>query len=143
VINEQGIIQHWNSCATSTFHYSAEDAIGQNISFLMPEPHRSHHDSYLRHYLTTGERRVIGKPRDVPIVTARGEALICSLKVSCLFDARTGQLEVRGGGRLQFSQSSLKPSPGYLPSETLAVMQCAIGERDECDRDAAVHRPFA
>jgi PAS domain S-box-containing protein len=82
VINEQGIIQRWNTCASSTFHFAAEDAIGQNISFLMPEPYRSQHDSFLKQYLGTGERKVIGKPRNVPVVTGQGVKLMCSLKVS-------------------------------------------------------------
>jgi PAS domain S-box-containing protein len=81
VITHDGTIQQWNACAAATFHYSADEAIGQNISFLMPEPHRSQHDGYLSHYLETGERNVIGKPRNVPVVTGKGEKLICSLKV--------------------------------------------------------------
>jgi PAS domain S-box-containing protein len=82
VVDEQGIIQRWNACAAETFEYSAEKAIGQNISFLMPEPYRSQHDGYLKHYLQTGERKVIGKPRNVPVITGGGRHLICSLKVS-------------------------------------------------------------
>jgi PAS domain S-box-containing protein len=82
VITHDGTIQQWNACAAATFHYTAEDAIGQNINFLMPEPHRSQHDGYLNHYLQTGERKVIGKPRNVPVVTGKGEKLVCSLKVS-------------------------------------------------------------
>jgi two-component system, LuxR family, sensor kinase FixL len=48
---------------------------------LMPEPFRSRHDGFLARYLETGEKRVIGKPRDVPVVTKAGEVRICNLKV--------------------------------------------------------------
>jgi PAS domain S-box-containing protein len=81
VITQDGVIHRWNACAAATFQYSANEAIGKNINFLMPEPHRSQHDGYLKHYLQTGERKVIGKPRNVPVVTGKGDKLICSLKV--------------------------------------------------------------
>lgn len=83
MINEAGIIQKWNACASSTFGYSAGDTIGKNISLLMPEPHRSQHDSYLKRYLDTGEHRVIGKAREVPVLTKKGKRLTCTLKVAC------------------------------------------------------------
>jgi two-component system sensor kinase FixL len=39
--------------------------IGQNVSRLMPSPHREAHDGYLERYLRTGERRIIGVGRVV------------------------------------------------------------------------------
>ena len=39
--------------------------VGQNIKMLMPTPHREQHDGYLKRYLTTGERRIIGIGRIV------------------------------------------------------------------------------
>jgi two-component system sensor kinase FixL len=47
------------------FGYSEPEAIGKNISALMPEPDRSRHDGYLARYLKTGERRIIGIGRIV------------------------------------------------------------------------------
>jgi two-component system, LuxR family, sensor kinase FixL len=47
------------------FGYAAEEAIGRNVSILMPSPHREQHDAYLRHYRETGERRIIGIGRVV------------------------------------------------------------------------------
>lgn len=98
VVDEHGTIKHWNNCATATFKYPAGEAIGQNITFIMPEPHRSQHGEYLKRYLTTGEARVIGKPRDVPVITATGEVLVCSLKVSCLFKPLSERAEERVRG---------------------------------------------
>jgi len=65
VIDEHGIMQFFSSAAERQFGYSESEAIGRNISILMPEPDRSRHDGYLARYLKTGERRIIGIGRIV------------------------------------------------------------------------------
>ena len=65
VIDEHGIMQFFSSAAERQFGYSEPEAIGKNISALMPEPDRSRHDGYLARYLKTGERRIIGIGRIV------------------------------------------------------------------------------
>ena len=65
VIDEHGIMQFFSSAAERQFGYSEPEAIGKNISQLMPEPDRSRHDGYLARYLRTGERRIIGIGRIV------------------------------------------------------------------------------
>jgi len=65
VIDEHGIMQFFSSAAVRQFGYSEPEAIGKNISALMPEPDRSRHDGYLARYLKTGERRIIGIGRIV------------------------------------------------------------------------------
>ena len=54
-IDAQGLIQSFSKTATRLFGYSAEDAIGHNVSLLMPSPYREQHDAYLARYLATGE----------------------------------------------------------------------------------------
>ncbi|WMT73450.1 sensor protein FixL [Bradyrhizobium sp. Ash2021] len=65
VIDEHGIMQFFSSAAERQFGYTEAEAIGKNISALMPEPDRSRHDGYLARYLRTGERRIIGIGRIV------------------------------------------------------------------------------
>jgi len=65
VIDEHGIMQFFSSAAERQFGYTETEAIGKNISELMPEPDRSRHDGYLARYLKTGERRIIGIGRIV------------------------------------------------------------------------------
>jgi two-component system sensor kinase FixL len=65
VIDEHGIMQFFSSAAERQFGYTEPEAIGKNISVLMPEPDRSRHDGYIARYLTTGERRIIGIGRIV------------------------------------------------------------------------------
>src|SRR5690606_14567006 len=55
----------FNPAAEAMFGYSAAEAIGENVSLLMPEPHRSAHDSYLARYHRSGETSVVGHGRHV------------------------------------------------------------------------------
>jgi len=65
VIDEHGHVQEFSTAAERLFGHAAADMIGRNVSVLMPEPHRAAHDGYIGHYLSTGERRIIGIGRVV------------------------------------------------------------------------------
>ena len=65
VIDGNGIMQFFSSAAERQFGYSEQEAIGQNVSILMPSPDRSRHDGYLARYRSTGERHIIGIGRIV------------------------------------------------------------------------------
>lgn len=73
VINRRGGIESFNQMAEEIFGYSAAEAIGRNISMLMPSPFREEHDGYLLRYRNTGERRIIGTRREVAGLRRDGE----------------------------------------------------------------------
>jgi PAS domain S-box-containing protein len=64
-IDERGTIDMVNAAALRMFGYDAADLVGRNVSILMPSPHREAHDGYIRRYIETGERRIIGIGREV------------------------------------------------------------------------------
>ncbi|PSO17815.1 sensor protein FixL [Bradyrhizobium sp. MOS003] len=65
VIDGHGIMQLFSSAAERLFGWSEHEAIGQNVSVLMPEPDRTRHDSYLARYRTTNDPHIIGIGRIV------------------------------------------------------------------------------
>jgi two-component system sensor kinase FixL len=65
IIDERGRIESLSATAETLFGYTMAEAAGKNIKLFMPEPHRGQHDDYLKRYLRTGEKRIIGIGRIV------------------------------------------------------------------------------
>jgi two-component system sensor kinase FixL len=65
VIDGRGIIQLFSTAAERLFGWSEHEAIGKNVSILMPEPDRSRHDSYIARYRSTSDPHIIGIGRIV------------------------------------------------------------------------------
>lgn len=86
VIDQDGVVQSANPAAATIFGYGMEELVGRNISLLMPEPHRSQHDGYIRRYLTTGERRIIGTGREVEALHRDGSRLTIDLAIAQWWD---------------------------------------------------------
>lgn len=81
-INESGSIESWSRSAERLFAYTEEEILHRNVSVLMPEPHASAHDGYLRHFLQTGESRVMNTYREVEAVHKDGRRIAVDLGIS-------------------------------------------------------------
>lgn len=125
VIDAQGIIRGFNRAATGIFGYAPEEAIGRNVSLLMPEPFRSEHDRYIARHAATGERRIIGIGRDV-----RGRR-----KDGSIFPVALGVNEMRIGGKRAFVGTVRDISDRKQAEEkirhTLLALQKSNQELDE------------
>ena len=65
IINGDGLIEGFNAGAERLFGFSPEEAIGQNVCMLMPEPYRSEHGDYLASYLRSRTPKLIGSSREL------------------------------------------------------------------------------
>ncbi|UPK29264.1 sensor protein FixL [Bradyrhizobium sp. 195] len=65
VIDGHGIMQLFSTAAERLFGWPEHEAIGQNVSILMPEPDRTRHDGYIARYRTTSDPHIIGIGRIV------------------------------------------------------------------------------
>ena len=81
-IDHQGVIDTVNRATERLFQYREDELLGQNIKMLMPEPYRSEHDGYLRHYRKTGDRKIIGIGREVTGQRKDGSTFPMHLSVS-------------------------------------------------------------
>jgi len=81
VIDARGRIEAFNPAAERMFGYAEQEVLGQNVSVLMPEPHRTQHHAYLDHHLKTGERKIIGIGRAVNGMRKDGQVFPLHLSV--------------------------------------------------------------
>lgn len=81
VIDERGRISSFSAAAERLFGYEEKELIGANVSRLMPSPDRERHDDYLKHYCTTGEKRIIGIGRVVTGQRSNGTTFPLELSV--------------------------------------------------------------
>ncbi|MCA8972453.1 MAG: PAS domain S-box protein, partial [Planctomycetes bacterium] len=81
-IDTQGTILTANPPVERVFGWTREQLVGDHISVLMAEPFRSEHDDYVQRFLDTGERRAIGRVRQVLARHKDGHEFACELSVS-------------------------------------------------------------
>lgn len=65
VIDKNGIVLDINRSTELIFGRVREELIGENVSILMPSSYAHEHDEYIRKFLFTGDKKLIGTPRKV------------------------------------------------------------------------------
>ncbi len=81
-IDMQGIVRSYNKAAERIFGYTAAEAVGRNVKFLMPAPYTEEHDGYLARYLKERVPHVIGIGRKVQGLRKNGEVFPMKLAVT-------------------------------------------------------------
>lgn len=81
-IDDCGRIESFNKAAEAIFGYRAGEVLGQNVHMLMPPPYYDEHNAYIRNYLETGHRKIIGIGREVMGLRKDGSTFPLDLAVS-------------------------------------------------------------
>lgn len=79
-----------NRSARNMFGYQESELVGHNISVLMPEPHRSAHDGYIRAHMKTGVEKMIGTNRTVTAKRKDNSEFKCRLGLSKINPSEDG-----------------------------------------------------
>lgn len=64
-IDDSGIVESVNPATEKLFGFQAKEIVGNNVSMLMPNPYRDQHDGYLKNYIESGFKKIIGIGREV------------------------------------------------------------------------------
>ncbi|MEM7228655.1 MAG: PAS domain S-box protein [Planctomycetota bacterium] len=81
-IDARGTIESASDSVWRVFGWTPNELIGQNVNVLMPEPHRSGHDGYLRNYGETGRTNILGEVREFEACRKDGSLVPIDLCVS-------------------------------------------------------------
>lgn len=65
IADAEGRIRRANAAAGALFGRPARSLVGRSVDALMPRAYAERHGAFIRHHLATGERRVIGRGREV------------------------------------------------------------------------------
>lgn len=81
-IDAFGIVQSASDSVERVFGWRPNEIVGQNITSIMPEPHRSEHDNYLAAFRDTGNTTILGRTREFKAVHRDGSLIPIELSVS-------------------------------------------------------------
>src|SRR5688572_21040934 len=81
LFDHEGRIELLNHAGERMFGYNEQEVIGLKVNILLPEPYRSQHEDYLRHYIELGEPRIIGIGRELLAKRRDGSEFYAELAV--------------------------------------------------------------
>ncbi|MFQ5514019.1 MAG: PAS domain S-box protein [Myxococcota bacterium] len=83
-VDREGIIQMWNVGAEATFGYSSDEAIGQSLDLVIPEPYRGRHWEGYRRAMKTGKTVYAARPLCVSGLRKDGRRISLELSVALI-----------------------------------------------------------
>jgi PAS domain S-box-containing protein len=129
VINELGTIESVNPAVSRMFGYTADQLLGRNVNVLMPNPYRAEHDTYLKNYLESGKKKIIGIGREVLGLRSDGVSFPLELAVSEMlvdgsrkFTGIVRDVSCRKQAEAQFRQVVESAPNGMLMVNSLGVI---------------------
>jgi PAS domain S-box-containing protein len=124
VINSRGVIVEFNKATLNIFGYEAGELYGRNVSMLMPEPDRGHHDQYIQNYENTGKKKIIGIGREVTAVKKDGTEFPARLGINHFMEQG---LHFYVGTIQDITEEYIKAKPDY---EKIKILKSNLNEKD-------------
>jgi PAS domain S-box-containing protein len=122
-INEDHIIVGYNRGAENIFGFTREEALGQDLSIIIPPPYKEDHPSFVRRYIATRSPHVIGK--HVQLSAQRRDGSEFPMSISFSVAKIRGDLYFTGIVRDISEYKSMEER--LLQSERLAAIGNTIG----------------
>jgi PAS domain S-box-containing protein len=66
-IDKDNLITFFNDAAERLWGYESAEVVGRNVKMLVPPTMQEHHDGYVGHHRDTGEDKIVGTSRQVPV----------------------------------------------------------------------------
>jgi PAS domain S-box-containing protein len=89
VVDREGRVVEFNGAAEEIFGYGRAEAVGAKMEdLIIPDHLKAAHEAGMNRYLTTGERRVIGKGR-VQLEARRKDGSLFPVELSISSPSRT------------------------------------------------------
>ncbi|MDE2394203.1 MAG: PAS domain S-box protein [Burkholderiales bacterium] len=128
IIDEQGTIEHFNPGAQAMFGYDAAEAIGTNVTAIMPEHYRAAHRAGLARHVASGESVVQGRELEFEATRRNGDSIWIALRIAELTRTRPRRFigvfhDVTERKRMEQSQRRLNRTLRVLSSGNLALGQ--------------------
>lgn len=81
-IDEVGTVLSCNKATVEMLGYTSNEFIGKNIKVIMPDDISSQHDGFLKKYLDSGKKNIIGAGREVVVMRKDGSQVHVDIGVS-------------------------------------------------------------
>jgi len=81
-IDQNNRIIYYNAAAEKLWGYSQQEVMGKNVACLVPPEQAKDHDNLISRHRRTGEDRIVGHSREVPLVRKDGSQTWVSLSLS-------------------------------------------------------------
>ncbi|KXB31804.1 histidine kinase [Dechloromonas denitrificans] len=84
--NRDGIIERWNPAAASMFGYTFDEACGQSLDLIIPEPLRAAHWRGFDAAMSNGSTRLHGRPTLTRAAHKSGQTLYVEMSFALVSD---------------------------------------------------------
>lgn len=89
-VDTAGIIITANEAAMTLFDYPEGELVGQSMSKICGGGHAAHHDEYMKQYMETGIKKMVGQKRETVGKRRDGSEFPCEIGIQEVTDVSTG-----------------------------------------------------